>query len=53
MIPSEKAIQSRIKEAFAYKIEPEVWQALQRHIEGLNQQAYFLNYHDKQYCRKA
>jgi len=34
MTPTEKAIQSRIKEAFAYKITKSLWEAIINNIEG-------------------
>jgi len=34
MIPTEKAIQSRIKEAFALKIQPNTWEILIESICG-------------------
>ena len=34
MLPSEKAIISRIKEAFAYRVQPEVWAELMRKLRN-------------------
>jgi hypothetical protein len=39
MTPTEKAIQSRIKEAFALKVNPEVWVELMAQIEKENYSA--------------
>lgn len=35
MTPTEKTIQSRVKEAFAYKITPSLWKATLNQIKGL------------------
>lgn len=42
MTPSERAIQSRVKEAFALKVSPEIWNEIVSSIENETYQSPIL-----------